>query len=59
MEDVFPWRATVRVAVCPVPKAPLSQHSEVQCAAGLGENGSGIVVGYIADVTVVDLEEKN
>lgn len=57
-EDLFPRRATVRVAVCSVPEAPLSQHGELQGAAGLGEDGSGIVVGYIADVTVVDLEER-
>lgn len=59
MEDLFPWRAPIEVAVCPVPKAPLSQHGKLQRGAGLGEGGSGIVVRYIADVTVVDLEDKN
>lgn len=58
VEDLFPWRAAVGVAVCSVPKAPLSQHGELHRSAGLGEGGSGVVVRYVADVTVVDLEEK-
>lgn len=31
VEDLFPGRATVEVAVGPVHKAPLSQHGQVQC----------------------------
>lgn len=59
VEDLFPGRATVGVAVGPAPKAPLSQHAQVQRGTGLGKGGSGIVVRHIAGVTVVDLEEKN
>lgn len=55
MEDLF----SIRVAVCSVAKASLSKHSEMQRAAGLGENSSGIVMGHVADIIVVDLEKKN
>lgn len=59
MEHFFSWRATFRMRVCSVAKAPLPKHREMQRAAGLGKDGSGIVMGHIADVTIVNLEKKN
>lgn len=56
VEDLFPGRATVGVAVGPAPKAPLSQHGQVQHGTGLGKGSSGIVGRHIAGVTVVDLK---
>lgn len=58
VEDLFPGTSAVHVAVSPVPKAPLAQHGEVQRATGLGEDCPGVVVGHIADIAVVDLEER-
>lgn len=55
MEDFF----FIRVVVCSVVKAFFSKYSEMQRVVGLGENSFGIVMGYVVDIIVVDLEKKN
>lgn len=47
------------MVVCSVAKAPLSKHSKMQHVARLGKDSSGIVMGHVADIVVVDLEKKN
>lgn len=59
VEDVFSWRGPFRMAVRSVTKTSLTKHSEMQGAAGLWKHSSGIVVGHIADIVVVDLKYKN
>lgn len=46
------------MAVCSAAEASLAQHGEMQCAAGLGKHGPGIVMGHVADIIVVDLKQQ-
>lgn len=56
LEDLVPRCAAVPMAVCSAAEASLAQHGEMQCAAGLGKHGPGIVMGHVADIIVVDLK---
>lgn len=56
VEDVFPRGGPVRVGMRAVTKASLAKHGEKEGAAGLRQHGSGVVVGHVADIVVVDLE---
>lgn len=47
------------MVVCTAAEAPLPQHRQMQCVAGLGEHGPGIVMGHVADVIVVDLQQTD
>jgi hypothetical protein len=58
MENLLAERVPIRMVVCSVAKAPLSQHRQMQCGTGLGKDSSGIVMGHIADIIVIDLEKK-
>lgn len=58
LEDLLPGRSAIGMAVCPAAEAPLPQHRELQRAAGLREDGSGVVMGHVADVIVVDLKKE-
>lgn len=59
LEDVVPRRTAVRVAIGTAAEAPLPQHCQVQRAAGLGEHGAGVVMGHVADVVVIDLQQTD
>ena len=58
MENLFSWRVPIRMVICSVTKASLSKHCELQGAAGLRKDSSGIIVGHIANIIVVDLKKK-
>lgn len=58
MENLFSETVPIRKTMRSVTKASLSKHSELQGTAGLRKDSSGIVVGHIANIIVVDLKKK-
>lgn len=59
LEAVFPQGAgAVGVVVRAAAEPPLSQHGEVQHRARLGKHSSSVVVGHVAYVEAVDLQNN-
>lgn len=54
-----PGARRLRVCVRAAAEAPLPQHRQVQHRARLGQHGSGMVVGHVAYVKAIDLQNSS